>query len=140
MGDIPMTEEEEREAKAAEKAERDAKKPMLPAQSQSGGLVPGLKKAEAEARVGKQAVTVNENSVLKTKIGGGQVGLNLRGMSGAQKWRAALEKVEETEITVDGEKTKFYDGPGAKEVPPLPPLRAHTPLCARMRGMHRGGR
>ena len=37
-------------------------------------------------------------------------------MNGAQKWRAALEKVEEVEMTVSGEKEKFYDGPGAKEV------------------------
>jgi hypothetical protein len=114
MGEIPMTEEEEAELKAEQKAEAAAQKPVLPAQSQSGGLVSGLKKQEEAA--GKKAAVANENAELKSKIGGGQVGLNLKGMNGAQKWRAALEKVEEVEITVSGEKEKFYEGPGAKEV------------------------
>ena len=95
MGEIPMTEEEEAELKAEQKAEMAAKKPVLPAQSQSGGLVSGLKKQEVAA--GKKATAANEDAELKSKIGGGQVGLNLKGMNGAQKWRAALEKVEEVE-------------------------------------------
>ena len=86
----------------------------LPAQSQAGSLVSGLKKQEEEA--GKKAAVANENAELKSKIGGGQVGLNLKGLNGAQKWRAALEEVEEVDITVSGEKEKLYDGPGAQEV------------------------
>ena len=79
MGEIPLTEEEEAELKAEKRAEMAAQEPMLPAQSQSGGLVTGLKKAEEKA--GVKSATGNENTELKSKIGGGQVGLNLKGTS-----------------------------------------------------------
>ena len=79
MGEIPLTEEEEAELKAEKRAEMAAQEPVLPAQSQSGGLVPGLKKQEEKA--GEKSATDNENTELKSKIGGGQVGLNLKGTS-----------------------------------------------------------
>ena len=114
MGEIPLTDEEQAEIKKEEREAAAKMKPNLPAESQQGGLVDGLKKEQAAA--GNKKVAANDDAQLKTKISGNVVGLNTKGMSGAQKWRAALEKVEEVELTVSGEKERFYDGPGAQEV------------------------
>jgi hypothetical protein len=114
MGEIPLTEEEIAEQKREAAAEAAKMKPNLPAQSQAGGLLDGLQKQQAN--LGKKQTSDNEEAHLKTKISGTTVGINTKGMSGAQKWRAALEKVEEVELTASGEKERLYDGPGAKEV------------------------
>lgn len=133
MGDIPLTEEEQEAAKKEEQAAQAKLQPVLPAQSQSGGLMDGLKKEQAAA--GKKQVAANDDAVLKTKVRGGQIGLNTKGMNGAQKWRAALQKVEEVELTESGEKERFYDGPGAKEVSYLHNRRfVHRAALARASG------
>jgi hypothetical protein len=139
MGDIPLTEEEQEAAKKEEQAAQAKLQPVLPAQSQSGGLMDGLKKEQAAA--GKKQVAANDDAVLKTKVRGGQIGLNTKGMNGAQKWRAALQKVEEVELTESGEKERFYDGPGAKEVSYLHNRRfVHRAALARASGSMVGAR
>jgi hypothetical protein len=139
MGDIPLTEEEQEAAKKEEQAAQAKLQPVLPAQSQSGGLMDGLKKEQAAA--GKKQVAANDDAVLKTKVRGGQIGLNTKGMNGAQKWRAALQKVEEVELTESGEKERFYDGPGAKEVSYLHNRRfVHRAALVRASGSMVGAR
>lgn len=56
---------------------------------------------------------VNKDNELRTKVSSG---IQTKGLSGAQKWKAALEKIEEDDLTNKAEKERIWEGPEAKEV------------------------
>ena len=77
----------------------------------SKGLVDDLR--TKETKVVEKDLGVNRDNELRTKV---DVKLQTKGLSGAQKWRAALEKIEEDELDVSAEKERVWEGPEAKEV------------------------
>ena len=82
----------------------------LPAATQKIGLVDSYKERE-ESVLSKQ-LGVNKENTLRTK---GDSGIQTKGLSGAQKWKAALVKIEEEELTSTLEKERVWEGPEARE-------------------------
>jgi len=83
----------------------------LPAATQKIGLVDSYKERE-ESVLSKQ-LGVNKENTLRTKV---DSGIQTKGLSGAQKWKAALVKIEEEELTSTLEKERVWEGPEAREV------------------------
>lgn len=81
--------------------------------------------SKKEQRVLNQQEGVNVDSELRTKVDSRLV---TKGLSGSQKWKAALEKIEEDELDRTAEKERIWEGPEAREVSPNT-LRKHLALA-----------
>ena len=68
---------------------------------------------EGEKRATELKESSNEEAHLEVKV---EKSINTKGFSGIQKWRAALEKVEEAHLDVKHQRSAIEAGPGAEEV------------------------